>query len=181
MSTEDTDFSIRSLARLKRKFGTNSVSDDPNQKETLTAVVGVVKRFEQEVSKGEKYSIWKRIRRPLSGWYIAGSVRQKGGRITNDMCRKLSTQQRRYIKFHKKAFDIMLLDEKQRNFLLLLAYAELPPLPQDHFTFLFDQFRVYVDDCTSARNLLSKYFKDDKLLKEVFLEPKRKLLSTTAS
>jgi hypothetical protein len=174
LATPNDEFSVRTLQCLREKFGTTPSRKKPRKINTqiLTSLsMETGNEFVKAVYEARKgadeqvRSLWARVEKHLITWEIAGNP--------NASSRNMSARQRSYRSM--SGFDIADLDQKGRDFLMLLAYARVDPMPRETFNGLQESFSWVLSSCKEARELLHEYLIKDKFLKRVYSATARKL------
>jgi hypothetical protein len=171
LATPNEKFSVRTLQALKEKFDgpvrRRKPRKEPSETRFLTglstetgndfvkAVAGAEHGAEEHVTR-----LWARVEQHLIKWEIVGNP-------GCEVRKKMSRKQRSY-RSTNATLAIEDLDQQGRDFLMLLAYARVDPMPQETFNLEQQRFSWLLGSCTKARMLLHDRLIKNKFLKRVF-------------
>jgi hypothetical protein len=111
----------------------------------------------------KEHNIFQPVADTLKGWDIAWLCRS-GARDKNT----LSKHQRTFEPYQNTAFDIRTLSEDEKNFLFMLAYAEVHPISYEEFVKIFEARSSCTPAGKDIRRSIQARIHNDRMLSKIF-------------
>jgi hypothetical protein len=158
------------------------VSDVPLSDSQITALESKLgrekaRRFTQAIIKKTKdahaqlvsakdikeHNIFQPVANTLKGWEIAWLCRS-GARNKAT----LSKHQKTFESYQNTAFDIRTLSEDEKDFLFMLAYAEVHPINYEEFVEIFKACSSFMPAGKDIRRSIQGRIHNDRMLSKIF-------------